>query len=621
MLIVTTPCPSAALWRSSSARTPAQMASAIAPAAWAEVSGSTTAKRPPATRPTASPGRSACCIATARDLAQHVVAGVEPVDLVVTGQVVDLDQQQRHRTPLIRGPGALARQHVLEDPHVQGAGHRVQVGPLREHVGLLLEQQVCGRPRQEHTFRDRFRDVVRTARLQAMGLDLGQHLGGDEDDRYVPQTRVRMQITDHVEPVETGHLHVQQDQVRQDTLGKGQPFLPGVGDMHLPGRGEHPPEKSCDHRVVVDDDDRRLRVKWVGISLHESDANRCVTSDVGSRERPGPLWWTQWCGRHHTWTVTKAEGPGFVQRVVTAVIQTFQPLITAPARLIGKVLLRDRPDPARPVWSESSRLWMPANRGIEITVVMPAYNPGDALRPAVDRLVDVMRAEDIGFELIVVSDGSTDGSMATLEGAGPEVRAIELPENRGKGAALHAGFSRARGAWVGFVDSDGDIDPAHLVEYLKTGRETGADLVYANKRHSGSISASSPIRKLISFGFSSLVGSLFTLGVNDTQTGCKLMRREVLADVLPRLRETRFAFDLELFVAASSAGYTSAVAAPVELKERMAGSSVSKSTIVRTLKDALTVLARRDSTATYQSAVRPQKSVYTRHAGVPSRTR
>lgn len=308
---------------------------------------------------------------------------------------------------------------------------------------------------------------------------------------------------------------------------------------------------------------------------------------------------------------------GFVQAWGEAFVQTMRKAVLGPAHVIGRVMLREVPDPQHPVWTQSSRLWMPANREIGITVVMPAYNPGDALRPAVDRCVSVMRENDIGFELIVVSDGSTDGSMATLEGAGPEVKVVELPENRGKGGALHAGFTRARGAWVGFVDSDGDIDPAHLVEYFRMGQETGADMVYANKRHTGSISASSPFRKVVSFGFSTLVGTLFGLGVNDTQTGCKLMRREVMADVLPRLRETRFAFDLELFVAASSAGYTTAVAAPVELKERMAGSTVSSSTITRTLKDALTVLARRESTATYASALRPQAQVYSRGAGVP----
>jgi len=301
------------------------------------------------------------------------------------------------------------------------------------------------------------------------------------------------------------------------------------------------------------------------------------------------------------------------------IVDRMREAAVTPAFLVGKMLLKDRPEPSRDVWTESSRLWMPANREIEISVVMPAYNPGDALRPAVDRCVDVMRAEGIGFELIVVSDGSTDGSMATLEGAGPEVRIIELPANRGKGGALHAGFSRARGSWVGFVDSDGDIDPAHLVDYLKVGRETGADMVYANKKHRDSISASSPFRKVISLGFSSLVDALFSLGVNDTQTGCKLLRREVLADVLPRLRETRFAFDLELFVAASTAGYTTAVAAPVELKERMAGSTVSSSTITRTLKDALVVLARRRGTSTYRESSRPQAQVYTRGVGSAGR--
>jgi glycosyltransferase involved in cell wall biosynthesis len=303
-----------------------------------------------------------------------------------------------------------------------------------------------------------------------------------------------------------------------------------------------------------------------------------------------------------------------LRQALIAILAYLRMIVVAPSLWFGRRLLEERPDqPSANQGTESRRLWMPPHRDIEISVVMPAYNPGDALRPTVDRLVDVMRSESVGFELIVVSDGSTDGSMATLEGAGPEVRIVELPRNRGKGGALHAGFARARGSWVGFVDSDGDIDPAHLVAYLRTGQATNADVVYANKKHAESVSASSPFRKLVSFGFSSIVGTLFALGVNDTQTGCKLVRREVMADVLPRLRETRFAFDLELFVAAKAAGHTVAVAAPVELKERMAGSSVTKSTIIRTLQDALVVLARRYRTAVYGKANKPRAGVYMRN--------
>jgi glycosyltransferase involved in cell wall biosynthesis len=325
--------------------------------------------------------------------------------------------------------------------------------------------------------------------------------------------------------------------------------------------------------------------------------------------------------RHHDPTQSEHPIRAAAADRALAVAEPLRRVAVAPALALGRSLLRDRPEATRDVWTESSRLWMPANREIEISVVMPAYNPGAALRPTVDRLVSVMRAEHIGFELIVVSDGSTDGSMDTLEGAGPEVRIVELPANRGKGGALHAGFSRDRGSWVGFVDCDGDIDPAHLVAYLRTARETGADLVYANKKHRDSISASSPVRKVVSFGFSTLVGTLFALGVNDTQTGCKLVRREVLADLLPRLRETRFAFDLELFVAASAAGYTTAVAAPVEIKERLSGSTVSRSAITRTLKDALVVLARRDSTHIYETANSPRQRVFASDIGARSRGR
>ncbi len=280
-------------------------------------------------------------------------------------------------------------------------------------------------------------------------------------------------------------------------------------------------------------------------------------------------------------------------------------LVVLPAMLVGRSLLRRSgvdSAPAVEVWTESDRLWAPANAAIELSVIMPFYNPGDALAPTVRRAHESLTEAGVGFEIIAVSDGSTDGSEATLEGMPAEVKVIVLPENRGKGGALHAGFARARGSWLGFVDSDGDIDPAHLVDYLRVARRGGFDIVFANKKHDLSESASSPFRKLVSFGFSSIVGTLFSLGVNDTQTGCKLVRRDVMADVLPRMRETRFAFDLELFVTAVTAGYRDLRPQPVRLEERMGGSTVTKKTILRTLTDALSVLARRHTTDLYRTA-------------------
>jgi hypothetical protein len=99
-----------------------------------------------------------------------------------------------------------------------------------------------------------------------------------------------------------------------------------------------------------------------------------------------------------------------------------------------------------------------------------------------------------------------------------------------------------------------------------------------------------------------MVGTLFALGVADTQTGCKLFSRETLQAVLPRLQEERFAFDLEFFVAAKAAGHRRLHAAPIHLSERLSGSTVTAKSILRTLGDALTVFGRLHLTRRYRGA-------------------
>lgn len=246
-----------------------------------------------------------------------------------------------------------------------------------------------------------------------------------------------------------------------------------------------------------------------------------------------------------------------------------------------------------PPWVHDDRLWQPAADDVELSVVVPFYNPGPSVGTTVGSIVDLLRAEHVGFEVIAVSDGATDGSEAHVEAVGaPEVHLVVQPVNQGKGAALQRGFASARGRYIAFIDADGDIDPSHLVDYLTRIRE-GGDLVYASKRHPQSMSESSPFRKLVSLGFMTVTGSLFRLGVGDTQTGCKVLRRELVADVLPWLQERRFAMDLELFVVAKRRGHLDMRPAPVHLGERLAGSTVTTKAIVRTLRDTLTIWRRR----------------------------
>ena len=245
------------------------------------------------------------------------------------------------------------------------------------------------------------------------------------------------------------------------------------------------------------------------------------------------------------------------------------------------------------------RLWRGATPGLTLSVVIPFYNPGAALRPTVVRLVEVLDQAGVTFEVIAVSDGSTDGSEADLDGLDPRVAVLVAPVNRGKGAALRLGMQHAAGSWVGFVDADGDIDPQHLNDYLHLAQVNNHEVVYADKRDARSGNPSTAVRRLISWTFSHLVSTLFSVGVGDTQTGCKLIRRDVLARVLPATCEEGFAFDLEFFVAARAAGVTDMVGAPVHLSDRLAGSTVTTAAIVRTLKDTIRVFTRLHFSDTY----------------------
>ncbi len=244
------------------------------------------------------------------------------------------------------------------------------------------------------------------------------------------------------------------------------------------------------------------------------------------------------------------------------------------------------PDPA------STRLWEPADPTIDLTVVVPFYNPGPSVGTTIDRALEVLRADGLGFEIIAVSDGATDGSEVHVPVHEPEVTLIVSPANEGKGAAVQRGLRAARGRAVGFVDADGDIDPAHLVRYVHRLREGGHDLVFASKRHGASATESSAARRVISVTYSTLVSGLFRLGVNDTQTGCKVLSRDLAAAVLPWAQERRFAFDLELFVLARRLGFTALEPAPVHLGERLAGSTVTRAAVLRTLRDTLTIWQR-----------------------------
>ena len=229
---------------------------------------------------------------------------------------------------------------------------------------------------------------------------------------------------------------------------------------------------------------------------------------------------------------------------------------------------------------------------LDLTIVVPFFNPGPRFLPSLEHLVAVLRAESTSFEVIAVSDGSTDGSAEALQEMNSDVvRSVVLKRNWGKGEALRVGLSMGKGHYLGFIDADGDIDASIIKPFLALVSAYEPDIILGSKRHPMSKVEYPPLRRVYSWGYQQFIRGLFRLDVRDTQTGIKLIRRDVLAAVLPYMSEQGFAFDLELFVVSRKLGYRKVFEAPVSIGTRFT-STVSSTAVLTMFRDTLGIFYR-----------------------------
>lgn len=219
---------------------------------------------------------------------------------------------------------------------------------------------------------------------------------------------------------------------------------------------------------------------------------------------------------------------------------------------------------------------------------MPAFNEAHRLDDAFERFRYAVRAGAVDLdhtEMIVVDDGSDDdtsGRARSLTADLPHHRVIRLPVNQGKGAAVRAGITAARGASIAYMDADMAIDPRAIPQLLDRLVTTEA-AIGSRSLPDSMVESRYLIRLLMGRLFNRLVTAGTDLDFLDTQCGFKAFRTEVARLVFHLVPIDRFAFDVEVLARSHRLGLTIAEV-PVHWKH-VPGSSVQP------LHDSITMLA------------------------------
>jgi dolichyl-phosphate beta-glucosyltransferase len=193
-----------------------------------------------------------------------------------------------------------------------------------------------------------------------------------------------------------------------------------------------------------------------------------------------------------------------------------------------------------------------------LSIVIPCYNEEQRLPRTIEQIERYLAGKGVSYELILVDDGSTDGTRKIMDAAAERnrfVRLEALPQNRGKGRALAKGVAVAQGSEILVTDADLST-PIEELDKLQAELRKGAGVAIASRAIKGSrVEVSQPIyRVLMGKAFNVLVQIVLLPGIWDTQCGFKLFRADVAHEAFAGLTTDGFGYDPEVLYRAKKHG-------------------------------------------------------------------
>jgi len=177
---------------------------------------------------------------------------------------------------------------------------------------------------------------------------------------------------------------------------------------------------------------------------------------------------------------------------------------------------------------------------ILLSIIIPVYNEA----PTLQRLLDRVRSVNLPKELIIVDDGSTDGSRQMLEAeAAKETTVIYQPTNMGKGAAIRKALPYARGHYVIIQDADLEYDPTDYHKLVDVALEKKAEVVYGS-RLAGNRQDMSFLSWVGNKILTLTTNVIYRTALSDMETCYKLWKREVIQSI--PIKSDRFTFEPEV---------------------------------------------------------------------------